>query len=142
MPISKPGKPNLFTYWLGYRSGNWPSLLQSVQTDTEAHPVTNSINVREFTEVKQPRREAAHPPPTNAEVKNECSYLSTPRHPFKTCRGTNLPTLISLFCKITAGKHFYAAEITIEIKFVVPCIVILGWRNPTRCNSMQIFIYC
>ena len=26
--------------------------------------------------------------------------------------------------------------------FVVPCIVILGWRNPTRCNSMQIFIYC
>jgi len=20
--------------------------------------------------------------------------------------------------------------------FVVPCIVILGWRNPTRCNSM------
>jgi len=26
--------------------------------------------------------------------------------------------------------------------FVIPCIVILGWRNPTRCNSMQIFIYC
>jgi len=26
--------------------------------------------------------------------------------------------------------------------FVVPCFVILGWRNPTRCNSMQIFIYC
>ena len=25
--------------------------------------------------------------------------------------------------------------------FVVPCIVILGWINPTRCNSMQIFIY-
>jgi hypothetical protein len=26
--------------------------------------------------------------------------------------------------------------------FVVPCIVILCWRNPTRCNSMHIFIYC
>jgi len=26
--------------------------------------------------------------------------------------------------------------------FVVPCIVILGWRNPTRCYSMQKFIYC
>jgi len=26
--------------------------------------------------------------------------------------------------------------------FVVPCIVILGWRNPTRCNSIQIIIYC
>jgi len=26
--------------------------------------------------------------------------------------------------------------------FVVPCIVILGWRHPTRCNSLQIFIYC
>jgi len=26
--------------------------------------------------------------------------------------------------------------------FVVPCIVILGWRNPTSCNSMQTFIYC
>jgi len=26
--------------------------------------------------------------------------------------------------------------------FAIPCIVILGWRNPTRCNSMQIFIYC
>ena len=26
--------------------------------------------------------------------------------------------------------------------FVVPRIVILGWINPMRCNSMQIFIYC
>jgi len=26
--------------------------------------------------------------------------------------------------------------------FLVPCIVILGWRNPTRCSCMQIFIYC
>ena len=26
--------------------------------------------------------------------------------------------------------------------FVVPCIVIPGWRNPMRCSSMQIFIYC
>ena len=26
--------------------------------------------------------------------------------------------------------------------FVVPCIVILGCINPTRCNSMQIFIWC
>jgi hypothetical protein len=25
---------------------------------------------------------------------------------------------------------------------VVLSTVILGWRNPTRCNSMQIFIYC
>ena len=25
---------------------------------------------------------------------------------------------------------------------MVPCIVILCWWNPTRCNSMQIFIYC
>ena len=26
--------------------------------------------------------------------------------------------------------------------FVVPCIVILGWRNSTRCNRMQIFTSC
>jgi len=26
--------------------------------------------------------------------------------------------------------------------FVVPCIIILGRRKPTRCNNMQIFIYC
>jgi len=26
--------------------------------------------------------------------------------------------------------------------FVVPSIAIPGWRNPTRCNSTQIFIYC
>ena len=26
--------------------------------------------------------------------------------------------------------------------FVVPCFVILDWRNPTRCKSMHIFIYC
>ena len=26
--------------------------------------------------------------------------------------------------------------------FTVPCIVTLCWKDPTRCNSMQVFIYC
>ena len=31
-------------------------------------------------------------------------------------------------------------KVVLNFIFVVPCIVILGWGNPTRCNSMQIFI--
>jgi hypothetical protein len=32
--------------------------------------------------VKRPGREADHSPPSNAEVKNECSYTSTPQYAF------------------------------------------------------------
>ena len=55
---------------------------------------------------------------------------------------TNLPTTI--YCRI---KNIQVRSWGEDIKkvnfiFVVPCIVILGWRNPKRCNCMQIFIYC
>jgi len=44
------------------------------------------------------------------------------------------PTLKYIFLTKLAQRNFIS---------VVPCcIVILGRRNPTRCNSMQIFIYC
>jgi len=39
----------------------------------------------------------------------------------------------SLCYKHSTSRKFY---------IVVPCIVILGWKNPTRCKGMQIFIYC
>ena len=35
-----------------------------------------------------------------------------------------------------------ASNISRTFTFVIPCILILGWRNPTRRNSMQVFIYC
>jgi len=38
--------------------------------------------------------------------------------------------------------YTYDSNLQGRFIFVVPCIVILGWRNPTRCNSMQIFISC
>jgi len=78
-------------------------LLQSVQTNIGAHPASFAINVREFTEVKQPWREAVHPPPNNAEVKNEWRYLSTPRHtPSQSAQG-----------------HIYQIYLT----FAWPCII-------------------
>jgi len=46
----------------------------------------------------------------------------------------SLPELIPVAHRVTL--------LMVNFIFVVPCIVILGWRNPTRCNSMQIFIYC
>jgi hypothetical protein len=35
-----------------------------------------------FPEVKRPGREADHSPPSSAEVKNACSYISTPQYAF------------------------------------------------------------
>jgi len=40
-----------------------------------------------------------------------------------------------------SGRTIYYIYIYIYI-FVVPCVVILVWRNPTRCNCMKIIIYC
>ena len=37
---------------------------------------------------------------------------------------------------------FQKFVVFIFLIFVVSCIEIQGWRNPTRCNSMQIFMYC
>ena len=46
--------------------------------------------------------------------------------------------------RIHKNFRVYVTDIRYQgnLIFVVPCIVILGWRNPKRCNSMQIFIYC
>ena len=41
--------------------------------------------------------------------------------------------------KIYIKNHY---DLLLHFIIVVPCILILGWRTPTRCNSMQIFIYC
>jgi hypothetical protein len=55
------------------------SLLQNVQTDSEAHPITHSMGIGVLPRgIKRPRREVDHSPPSSAEVKNEWSYTSTP----------------------------------------------------------------
>ena len=45
------------------------------------------------------------------------------------------------FLKVDAVKIIWLIGVN-KFIFLVPCIVILGWRNPTRCNCIQIFIYC
>jgi len=60
-------------------------------------------------------------------------------------------TFNSIFQLVVAGRLLPWLKVSAEVPgkyffffliFVVPCIVILSWSNPTRCNSMQIFIYC
>jgi len=48
---------------------------------------------------------------------------------------------------LTTSDYVFRLELAIikpipDFKLVVPCIVIQCDKNPTRCNSMQIFIYC
>jgi hypothetical protein len=54
------------------------SLLHVVQTCSEVHPTTYP----KVLGIKRPRREAAHSPPTSAEVKRMCIYTSTPPYAF------------------------------------------------------------
>jgi len=49
-------------------------------------PVQSSTK-SSFREVKRPRREADHSPPSCAEVKNEWSYTTTSPYPFMVCKG-------------------------------------------------------
>jgi hypothetical protein len=51
-------------------------LCHRVQTGSGAHPA--SYPTGSYPGINRPRREADHPPPSSAEVKNECSYASTP----------------------------------------------------------------
>jgi hypothetical protein len=55
--------------------GNF-SLYYRVQTDSGAHPASYPMGTRS----SFPEGEADHSPPSNAEVKNEWSYTSTPKN--------------------------------------------------------------
>jgi hypothetical protein len=58
--------------------GNF-SLHHRVQNGAEAHPASYLFGTRgSFPGVKLPEREADHSSPSSAEVKNACSYTSTP----------------------------------------------------------------
>jgi len=51
------------------------------QTGSGPHPVSYPVDRGGgafFSEIKRPDREADHPPPSSAEVKNAWSYTSTP----------------------------------------------------------------
>jgi hypothetical protein len=62
--------------------GNF-SLLHRVQTDSGSHPASYPMDTGGyFLEVKQPGREAHRWHPSSAEVKNPCSYTSTPPYIF------------------------------------------------------------
>jgi len=48
----------------------------------------------------------------------------------------------AVFCRREEWVNGYNVLCLLLFIFVILCIVILGWRNRPRCNSMQIFIYC
>ena len=45
-------------------------------------------------------------------------------------------------CPGLFAHYFTVRRIIANFIFVVPCIVTLYQQDPTRCNSMQVFIYC
>jgi hypothetical protein len=54
-----------------------------VQTGSGAHPASYSLGTGGSSlELKRPRREAGHSPPSNAEIKNAWSYNTTPQYAF------------------------------------------------------------
>ena len=75
-------------------------------------------------------------------IRKQSSTLNSMTDDFTVVWDVEDPVSTRSLCGIC--KCDYANEHVIYIYiyiFVVPCIVILGWRNPI-CNSMQIFIYC
>jgi hypothetical protein len=58
-----------------------------VQTGPGAHPASSTMGTGSFPVVKRPGRGADHPPPSNAEVKKEKSYTSTPLWAFGSVTG-------------------------------------------------------
>jgi len=67
-------------------------------------------------------------------------YFSYRRFPPVIFAKYLLPTCVSV--RILFRKPFSRYQLNIMLHFfifVVPCIAILCWRNPTRCNSIQIF---
>jgi len=54
-----------------------------VQTGHGAHPASFPVGIGVFSpEVKRPRREVDHSPPSSVEVNNTWSYTSTPQYVF------------------------------------------------------------
>jgi hypothetical protein len=61
------------------------SLLQSIQTVSEAHPASYPVGTRDsLSEAKQPGSETDHPFPLCDEVKNERIFISTTSYAFTT----------------------------------------------------------
>jgi hypothetical protein len=70
----------------GFNSRHWLrifSLHRRFQSDSGAHPDSHPMGTGVISpEVKLPRREADHSPPSSEGVKNTCSYTSTPQYVF------------------------------------------------------------
>jgi hypothetical protein len=109
--------------------------LQILQTGFGAHPVAFSGVPRAVAlDVKQPRREADHLPPYNAEVKNEWNYTSNPVW-FRGMYGHNR-TLCYAFCASyikwthTWGTVFVVVIFNIQ-KYWVVFVEIWHWFSCT-----------
>jgi hypothetical protein len=73
-------KGSEFEPWWGQQF----SLLNVIQTGFGNHPASYPMGTRVLSqEVKRPRRESDHSPPTNAEVKETWVYTPTPPYIFK-----------------------------------------------------------
>jgi hypothetical protein len=102
-----------------FAAGGGISTRHHVQTDSTAHTASYPVGTESsFSEVKRPGSEANHSPPCNAEVRNACSYTSTPQYAFMAwylikqiislrCTGqlylSNVPSdrqKITAFCRI------------------------------------------
>ena len=75
------------------------SLLQNIQTATEAHPAIYSVGASGLSPSgKWSGHEASHSPQSSAKVKNRGSHTSSPPHAFMICTGTVLTQ--PLFCTV------------------------------------------
>ena len=78
------------------------SLLENVQTLSEARPYFYKVTGAVFPGLKQPGRETDHSPLSNAEVKNKSSYSVTSPAGFRGVRGAHFAFFcISPSCRIT-----------------------------------------
>jgi hypothetical protein len=76
------------------------------QTGPGAHPSSCTMGTGSFPGVKRPGRCANHPTPSNAEVKKELSYTSTPLQGFETCYRANFTYFILVFLQCYCGGMF------------------------------------
>jgi hypothetical protein len=105
---SRDGSVSIATrLWTGRSGLRYPtgtgnfSLRHRLQTDSGAHSASYPVGTTcSFPGVKWPGLEADHSPPSNAEVKNERSYTSSPppRLYGVVLKHRNNFTVTSLFC--------------------------------------------
>jgi len=87
--------------------------------------------------------------PLRVRFKNVCSFASNSQLIFKGwCLGIGLIYVLTCFKPLILKRFTYcmcyvfSACLYVRTSESLKQVCIIGWRNPTRCNSMQIFIYC